>query len=137
MLTDNFSLSEFAVSGEFPQLAERIGFSDVQRERIRFACSSILEPLREHFAQPVYVTSGKRTVELNKQVGGHPRSDHLFFKDQGAVDIVMRGITPVTIANWLVNNVVTKLVVAYLNPCFIHISFPDSTGQINKLRIQS
>ena len=137
MLTSHFALREFAVSSDHPELAERICFSEAQRERIRFACAAILEPLRSHFARPVYITSGKRSSQLNQAVGGHPESDHLFFRDHGAVDLVISNITPVTIANWLVNNVVTKMVIAYSREGFVHISFPDSSGIFNRLKIIS
>lgn len=136
MITSHFSLKEFAVSADFPDLAARICFNEVQKERIRFACASILEPLRHHFSKPVIISSGKRTPELNHAVGGHPQSDHLYLSDSGAVDIVVPRITAVTVADWLVNNVVTKTVIAYSDRGFVHISFPDSSGIINKLRIK-
>lgn len=129
-LTENFALAEFAVSREFPALAEAIGFSDVEVERLRFACGAYLQPLRNEFGK-VVVTSGKRTPELNAAVGGHPRSDHLFRGDSGAVDFVVPGVEPVQAARWLRRHTVSKLLIVYST--FVHLSLPDSTGRYGEV----
>lgn len=46
---------------------------------------NVLNPLREKFGKPIRITSGFRSTELNKAVGGKPTSQHT--KGQ-AVDIV-------------------------------------------------
>ena len=44
----------------------------------------VFNPLRERWGKPLYVTSGYRTPEHNRKVGGRPQSQHL----QGrAVDV--------------------------------------------------
>ena len=46
----------------------------------------VFNPLRERWGKPLYVTSGYRTPEHNRKVGGRPQSQHL----QGrAVDVTV------------------------------------------------
>lgn len=133
MISKNFAINEFRVSSQFPGLARQIDFSPVEAERIRFACHAILEPLRAHFGRPVIITSGKRSPELNRAVGGHPRSHHLFQGDQGAADVVIEGVEPAEMARWLVENTTTDYVIAYTNRGFCHISFPSGSPTKNQL----
>jgi hypothetical protein len=135
-LTEHFSLEEFAISSDHPQLAWNIAFSPVEIERIRFACASILEPLRQNFGQPVIITSGKRTFELNEAVGGVPGSHHLFEDNHGAADFVVAGIPPEQVARWLHNHTWNRLVILYLDRKFLHLSFPDDSGIYNELIIK-
>jgi len=129
-LTEHFTLGEFAVSREFPEMADAVGFSDVEVERVRFACGAYLQPLRNALG-PVIVTSGKRTPELNAAVGGHPRSDHLYRGDSGAVDFVVPGKEPIQVARWLRRHATFKLLIVY--PTFCHLSFPDSSGRYGEV----
>ena len=48
-----------------------------------------LQKLRDHFGRPVIITSGYRTPEHNRAVGGAPDSQHLYGR---AADIVVRGV---------------------------------------------
>lgn len=54
-----------------------------------------LQTLREKVGKPIRVTSGYRTREHNKAVGGSPNSQHLYGK---AADIVIGGMTSAQIA---------------------------------------
>lgn len=38
---------------------------------------NVLDPLRERYGKPIYVTSGYRCTKRNKAVGGVPNSQHL------------------------------------------------------------
>lgn len=37
----------------------------------------VLNPAREHMGMPVYVTSGFRSVDVNRAIGGAPKSQHM------------------------------------------------------------
>ena len=39
-------------------------------------CEQVYKKLRDHFSKPVTVTSGYRSPELNKAIGGSTTSDH-------------------------------------------------------------
>lgn len=40
-------------------------------------CREVLEPLREHAQEPVFISSGYRCPQLNKAVGGSSTSQHM------------------------------------------------------------
>lgn len=49
---------------------------------------AVLDPLREEWGRPIYVTSGFRNLALNKAVGGVNNSHHLCKNGYAAADIV-------------------------------------------------
>lgn len=124
-LTPNFNLEEFAVSSDFPKLAEKIEFLDRDIEKIRGICLHVLEPVRKHFGKKIIITSGKRSSVLNKRVGGHPRSAHLFNYDRGACDFVVEKIPPSEVALWIKEHCQVRKIIFYPDRGFTHISFPD------------
>lgn len=91
-LTPNFSLNEFLHAGSgtpapwildnLTQLANR------------------LQVIRDLLGKPIIITSGYRTPEHNKAVGGEPNSFHL----KGmAADIVVPGMSAKEVQNFLKN----------------------------------
>lgn len=91
MLSPNFNLNEFTAS----QSATRRGISnEPSPEALRCLqelVNDLLQPLRERIGKPFTITSGYRSPELNKAVGGSKTSQHN--KGQ-AVDFVVKGLTP-------------------------------------------
>jgi len=78
-----FKYKEFVVSSKFPELAKKITLSKENEQCIRLLCDSVLIPVRARFGLTI-IESGKRSEELNKQVGGSPKSQHI---DATAADI--------------------------------------------------
>lgn len=68
-LTKNFKLNEFLIhyDGELDEV--------LTLNLLRVAC--VLQMVRSIVNEPIYITSGLRTKERNKQVGGVPNSLHL------------------------------------------------------------
>ena len=68
-LTEHFTLGEFTRS----ITAERLGIRNEpdceQIEAMRHLCQEVLEPLRQHYGQPIRITSGYRCPLLNEAVG--------------------------------------------------------------------
>ena len=90
-LSEHFELAEFLVS----ETAARRGISNEPTpeviENLRRLCQSVLEPLRVKLARPVVITSGYRSLALNRAVGGSPTSHHM----QGrAADLIVPGMSP-------------------------------------------
>lgn len=75
-LSKNFQLIEFIRS----QTAERLGInntpSPVVMNNLRTLCET-LEQIRELLDRPIQITSGYRSIELNRKVGGASTSAHL------------------------------------------------------------
>ena len=76
-LTPHFRLSEFTRSAT----AQARGIDNTPTEEIvsnlRHLCENVLEPLRQHFGQPVVISSGYRCPTLNRAVGGAKTSQHM------------------------------------------------------------
>ena len=75
-LTEHFNLREFVISAT----AVRHGLDNTPPaaavERIRALCRGVLEPMRRRFGA-IRITSGYRSEEVNRRVGGARTSQHL------------------------------------------------------------
>lgn len=75
-LTEHFALREFVISAT----AIRHGIDNTPPDdavaRLETLCRAVLEPLRQRFGV-IRVTSGYRSAEVNRLVGGAARSQHL------------------------------------------------------------
>lgn len=60
--------------------------------------TSILQPLRDKLGKPINVTSGFRSPEVNRRVGGEALSAHLTGR---AADIWVEGMTPYQLAKFI------------------------------------
>ena len=65
--------------------------------RISPVLLDILHSIRHHFNAPVTITSGYRTPEHNKKVGGAKKSTHMVGI---AADIVVKGVPPGKVAQY-------------------------------------
>jgi zinc D-Ala-D-Ala carboxypeptidase len=93
-LSEHFELAEFLVS----ETAARRGIANEPSpeviENLRRLCQSVLEPLRIKLGRPVVITSGYRSPELNRAVGGSKNSHHM----QGrAADLIVPGLSPLAV----------------------------------------
>lgn len=85
----HFKYSEWIISNQYPALADKIKLSDCDRIKI-FYIAQILETVREKCGGiPIRITSGKRSSELNKAIGGAKNSDHLFTDEKCATDFIL------------------------------------------------
>lgn len=75
-LTKNFSLAELTKS----QQGTRLGIDNTPSEEVINAlqnlCKGVLQPLRDNLGKVVSVSSGYRSVALNKAIGGSSTSEH-------------------------------------------------------------
>lgn len=77
-LSKNFDWSEFEES----DTAERLHINNVirdwdVRDNIKALVESVLQPLRDAWGGPLFINSGFRCAELNKEIGGVSTSQHV------------------------------------------------------------
>lgn len=88
-LSEHFTIHEMIVS----QTAVREGLKNIpnsdQLASLRSLCVTILEPLRLRLKRPIVVSSGYRSVSVNRRVGGSSKSQHC--KGEAA-DIIVPGV---------------------------------------------
>jgi hypothetical protein len=99
-LTKNFQLWELIQS----TTADRLGINNMpneeELENLRSLCKNILQPARDALG-PIRVSSGFRSEELNRRVGGVPNSDHrLGF----AADVIPMRVGTRQLAEWVVEH---------------------------------
>ena len=99
-LSKNFTLSELTRS----QTAARRGINNYptpeEIQNLTLLCTDILQPVRDRFGLTV-VSSGYRSPELNKAIGGSNRSQHS--KGQAA-DFEVPGVSNFEVAAWISEN---------------------------------
>ena len=96
-LTKSFTLEELTYS----DTAKKFGINNKPTQQVinnlKILCENVLQPLRDYLGKPINVTSGYRSPEVNKRVGGavdsqgRPKSQHCFGM---AADIQVKGKTP-------------------------------------------
>ena len=100
-LSKNFSLKELTTS----QTAERKGINnnpnDDQITALQKLSEKILQPVRDHYASPVTVSSGFRSEELCVAIGSSVNSQHA--KGQAA-DFEINGLSNKELATWVYKN---------------------------------
>lgn len=125
-LSKNFSLQEMTKS----QSGVRLGIDNTPSSEIINNLSNlvtnILQPLRDFWNRPITVSSGYRSTELNKAVGGSPSSEHC----KGyAADIEIVGVDNFTLFEYIKKNMkFTQLILEFYeegiqDSGWIHVSF--------------
>lgn len=87
-ISKDFCFKEFFTEGKTVQERISIQIPDIyQRIRMKLV-EPILQPMRVSLGIPVIITSGFRSKDYNRQIGGKPHSHHLYIpNDRSAVDI--------------------------------------------------
>lgn len=98
---------------------------------------NVFEPLREHFGHPIYITSFYRSPELNKAIGGSPRSQHC--KGQAIdIDDVIGSSTNADFFNYIKDNLeFDQLIWEFGNndsPNWVHVSYNTDNNRGNILK---
>ena len=100
-LTENVSLRELIKS----ESAIRFGLSNDPTEEIiknlQNLATNILQPVRNHYNQPLIITSGYRSPELCLKIGSSNKSQHT--RGQAA-DFEIGGVANKDLADWIHNN---------------------------------
>ena len=136
-LSENFSLLELTKS----QTAERKGIdntpSPTHQDNLKLLCTSILQPIRDHFGRVVSVSSGYRSQELCIAIGSKTTSQHA--KGQAAA-FEIYGLSNRELANYIKENLdYDQLILEYWkesdpNSGWIHCSYNSEGNRKEYLR---
>jgi hypothetical protein len=124
-LSENFSLSEFTVSAK----AKVRGISNEPTAEVISNLTDlvqcVLQPLRTALELPFTITSGYRSPELNKAVGGSKTSQHN--KGQAA-DFVVQGVDPLEICKILRDSDIDFDQLIY-EQTWVHVSYAKGANR--------
>jgi hypothetical protein len=147
-ISPNLTLSEITRS----DTAKRQGIDNTPTfehlENFKLIAEKVFEPIRVHFNVPIFISSGYRSKELNKAMGGAskivngvyvPTSQHC--KGQ-AIDIDMDGInsevTNKMVFDFIKDNLeFDQLIWEFgtdLNPDWVHVSYAKTGNRKQKLK---
>jgi zinc D-Ala-D-Ala carboxypeptidase len=131
-LSKNLSLAEMIRS----ESAKRKGISNMPTEEhlanMKKLAANVFQPIREHFNVPIHISSGYRSLELNKAIKGSKTSQHVLGQ---AVDLDMDGtkITNKQIFDFIKDNLdYDQLIFEFgtdSNPAWVHVSFNPNGKQ--------
>jgi hypothetical protein len=131
-LSQHLSLSEVIRS----ESAKRNGISNMpialHIENFKLLAEKVFEPIRTHFGVPIHISSGYRSVELNKCIGGSLTSQHC----QGeAIDIDMdsssSGVTNRMVFDYIKDNLEFDQLINEFDYSWVHVSY-ESRGKQRK-----
>jgi hypothetical protein len=137
-LSENLTLAEVTKSAT----AKRKGISNEptieHMENLKAVAQNIFQPVRDHFGKPIAVTSGYRSADLNKAIGGSSTSQHC--KGE-AIDMdadVFGGVTNREIFEYIKDNLdFDQLIYEFgdeNNPDWVHCSFISKGNRRQVLR---
>ena len=135
-LSQHLDLSEVIRS----ESAKRNGISNMpipqHIENFKLLAEKVFEPVRLHFGCPIHISSGYRSIELNKCIGGSLTSEHCTGE---AIDIDMdgsqSGVTNKMVFDYIKDNLdYNQLIYEFgdsKNPDWVHVSY-KATGKQKK-----
>jgi hypothetical protein len=130
-LSANFSLAELTKTNvrQFDNTPSMQVIDNLQA-----LVDSVLQPIRNKFG-PVTVTSGYRSPEVNKAIGGSTTSDHCF---GFAADFEVAGVDNKELARWVADNLKFKQLILEFytkgvpDSGWVHVSY-DKTNLTQKV----
>ncbi len=143
-LSENFTLKELTYTN--PEIFKRFGLKNEPNEEVIVSLKNlvvnVLQPLRNHFKVPIIISSGYRSPEYNKVIGGAHGSQHT--KGE-AVDIDMDGminqlnikykiVTNKEIFDYIIKNLPFDQIIwefgTNQNPDWVHVSYNKENRKI-------
>jgi len=118
--------------------ATRYGISNIptdsEWDNLEILTREVLQPTRDKFG-PIRITSGFRSYELNKALGGSSNSLHRF-GHAADIEPVMSGIKLLSVLEWIHNNCdYRELIAEYFPGGWIHVAYVSSgNDKILKLK---
>jgi zinc D-Ala-D-Ala carboxypeptidase len=127
-ISEHLELSELTRS----ESAKRNGISNMPTvdhiENFKILATKVFEPIREHFGVPIRISSGYRSAELNKCIGGSATSQH---STGEAIDIDQDGttITNKQVFDYIKDNLAFDQLINEFNYAWVHVSYKANGKQ--------
>lgn len=127
-ISEHLELSEVIRS----ESAKRNGISNMPTpehiENFKILATKVFEPVREHFGVPIRISSGYRSAELNKCIGGSATSQH---STGEAIDIDQDGttITNKQVFDYIKDNLAFDQLINEFNYAWVHVSYKANGKQ--------
>jgi len=127
-ISEHLELSEVIRS----ESAKRNGISNMPTldhiENFKILATKVFEPIREHFGVPIRISSGYRSAELNKCIGGSATSQH---STGEAIDIDQDGttITNKQVFDYIKDNLAFDQLINEFNYAWVHVSYKANGKQ--------
>ena len=77
LLSTNFTLEELTASDTARRLRIDNTPTDAVRQNLATLATQVLQPIRDRWRQPIIISSGYRSPQLNRAVGGSATSQHV------------------------------------------------------------
>jgi hypothetical protein len=131
-LSNNLSLSEVTKSGT----AKRLGIDNSPTiehlENLKAIAENVFQPVRIHFAQPLFVSSGYRSEALNEAIKGSSKSQHCKGEALDLDAQVYGGFTNNELYNYIKDHVEYDQLIWEFGtdeePDWVHVSYKKDGG---------
>lgn len=129
-LSKNLSLAEMIRS----ESAKRNGISNMPTEEhlsnMKKLAINVFQPIREHFNVPIHISSGYRSLALNKAIKGSKTSQHVLGQAVDIdVDVSSNGINNKMIFEFIKNNIDFDQLINEFNYSWVHVSYNPNGKQ--------
>ena len=140
-LSNNLSLSEViksstAIKNNIPNEPTK-----QHLQNLIILAENVFQPIREHFVRPIYISSGYRSKELNKLIGGASRSQH---SKGEAIDIDndhRNSVSNREIFDYIKDNLEFDQLIFEAgtkeDPAWVHVSFRKGMNRNKVLRMKN
>jgi len=109
-----------------------------QVANLKLVCTEVFDKVREHFGKPIGISSGFRSVELNRRINGAKNSQHMEGK---ALDIdgdLYGGVSNKAIFDYIKNNCTFDQLIWEFGtanaPDWVHVSYNKEVNRKQILR---
>lgn len=129
-LSKNLSLKEAIKSNTASRLGIKNEPEQWEINNLRAVAENVFQPLRDHFGVPIGVSSGYRSKELNRAIGGSKYSQHMIGEALDLDADIYGRITNADIFNYIKNNLEWDQMIWEFGddeePNWVHVSYKES-----------
>ena len=139
-LSKNLSLGEVVRSAAAKKLGIDNNPTKEHLENLKIIAKEVFQPTRDYFGVPIFISSGYRSKELNKKVGGSKTSQHAFGMALDLDADVFGGVTNKQMFDYIRANLkFTQLIYEYgtdENPAWVHVGYDKNNLKGEVLRVE-